>query len=122
MTAGSPHPICTHHGPVTLRYKAFDLERYSEESRMLCKLHYAQTAQDALMNLLTHMQILVPVQQAAKGSLAWHTSELLNSYYRLAATVQRDNGNFEAAYFATRTIVSYASTGRMCFLFHFWGS
>jgi tetratricopeptide (TPR) repeat protein len=25
-------------------------------------------------------------------------SELLNSYYRLAATVQRDNGNFEAAY------------------------
>jgi hypothetical protein len=50
---------------VTLAYRTLDLERYSEEARMLWKLHYAQTAQDALTNLtliLLHFSLYEKLQ------------------------------------------------------------
>lgn len=101
----SPTPNTKTGAPVSLAYKTFDLERYSEEARMFWNLHYAQTAQDALANLNFHISTLLPIQKSASGNLARHTSELLNSYYRLAATIQRDNGNFEAAYaFANESV------------------
>jgi tetratricopeptide (TPR) repeat protein len=75
---------------------------------MLWQLHYAQTAQDALTDLLDHINSLVPLQQHAKGNLERRLSELLNSYYRLAATILRDRGNFEKAYFFANESVSIA--------------
>lgn len=42
--------------------------------------------------------MLASVQQTAKGDLKRHLSKLMNSYYRLGATIQRDRGNFQAAY------------------------
>ncbi len=86
------------HAPSTLKYASFDLEHSTEDIHLFWKLHYAQTAQDALGNILTDIETLLPLQKQAKGSLLRYLNELLTSYYRLAATIQRDRGNFSAAY------------------------
>lgn len=78
---------------------SLDLEYHSKEARMLWQLHYAQTAQDGLADLLGYINILAPLQRDAKGSLKRRVSEILNSYYRLAATILRDRGDFGRAYF-----------------------
>lgn len=84
--------------PSTLVYTSLDLERYTKEAHIFWKLHYAQTAQDTLTSLLAYINNLTSIQQTAKGNLELRICELLNSYYRLAATIQRDRGNFEESY------------------------
>lgn len=103
-----PRQIVQARVPSLLASASFDLEWYSKDARMLWQLHYAQTAQDALPDLLDRIHSLVPIQRDAKGSLGKHLSELLNSYYRLAATILRDRGNFEKAYFFANESVSVA--------------
>src|SRR5579883_2943498 len=71
--------------PSVLTSTSLDVERYNKEARMFWQLHYAQTAQDALTTLLDDIRELVPLQRNAKGNLRRNLSELLNSYYRLAA-------------------------------------
>jgi transcriptional regulator with XRE-family HTH domain len=95
--------------PSALTSTSLDLEWYGKEARMLWQLHYAQTAQDALNDLFNYIQTLVPFYQDAKGSLARRLSELLNSYYRLVATILRDRGQFEKAYFFANESVLMAS-------------
>ncbi|WP_201385069.1 hypothetical protein [Ktedonobacter sp. SOSP1-85] len=94
--------------PSTLSSLSLDLEWYTKEARIFWQLHYAQTAQDALPGLLAYASNLLPIQQTAHGSLARHINELLNSYYRLAATIQRDRGNFEQAYTFANESVRFA--------------
>lgn len=94
--------------PITLEYTSLDLEQHLEKARVFWKLHYAQTAHDVLSNLLADINMLVPLQQDTKGNLAEHINELLNSYYRLAATIQRDCGNFEEAYTLANESVRFA--------------
>lgn len=94
--------------PVVLAHSSFDLDLYDKEARIFWKLHYAQTAQDELADILLHIHNLTPIQQAAKGAFQRHVSELINSYYRLAATVQRDHGNFEEAYIYANESVRFA--------------
>ncbi|EFH80512.1 helix-turn-helix domain-containing protein [Ktedonobacter racemifer] len=99
------HALTQTQAPSTLAYLSLDMEWYSKEARIFWQLHYAQTAQDALPGLLTYIGNLVPIQQTAHGSLARHLCELLNSYYRLAATIQRDRGDFKQAYaFANESV------------------
>jgi hypothetical protein len=98
--------------PPVLAYNSLDLEWYDKEARMLWQLHYAQTAQDALTDLVAYINNLLPVQQHAKGNLGRRINELLNNYYRLAATVQRDRGNFEKAYiFANESVQAAKGMG-----------
>jgi tetratricopeptide (TPR) repeat protein len=104
------HPPVTPQVPAVLTHTILDLERYSKDAHLFWKLHYAQTAHDALPDLLTTVKTLVPIQQAAKGDLERQVSELLNSYYRLAATLQRDRGNFEDAYMFANESVRLAKT------------
>jgi hypothetical protein len=93
--------------PALLNYTSLDLEQHSKETRILWKLHYAQTAQDELSNLRTHISHLAPIQETAKGDLKQNVSKIMNSYSRLAATIQRDLGNFEEAYdFANESVRS----------------
>ena len=94
--------------PSVLIASSLDVERYSKEARMLWQLHYAQTAQDALTTLLDYIQELMPVQQKAKGNLRRNLSEILNSYYRLAATILRDRGHFAKAHIYANEGVSMA--------------
>ena len=83
-----------------------DLEYHNKEGRMLWQLHYAQTAQDALKGLLKNIKELVPLHRSAKGRLQRNLSETLNSYCRLAATILRDRGDFERAFFFANEGVS----------------
>jgi tetratricopeptide (TPR) repeat protein len=84
---------------------SFDVERQNEDAHLLWKLHYAQSAHDAFNLVLANIHSLVSQQQMAKGSFARHLCELLNSHYRLAATIQRDRGNFAEAYtFANESV------------------
>jgi hypothetical protein len=101
----TPKPKAEIQTPAILTYTSLDLEQHSKETRILWKLHYAQTAQDELPNLQTYIHDLAPHQQTAKGDLKQNISELMNSYNRLAATIQRDLGNFEEAYdFANESV------------------
>jgi hypothetical protein len=109
LEATTPRQITQTQAPSVLAYTSLDLEWCNKEARMLWQLHYAQTAQDALTDLLDHINSLVPLQQHAKGNLERRLSELLNSYYRLAATILRDRGNFERAYFFANESVSIAT-------------
>lgn len=85
---------------------SLDLEYHDKEARMLWQLHYAQTAQNELKDLFKNIKELKPLHQTAKGSLKRSLSEILNSYYRLAATILRDRGNFERAFFFANEGVS----------------
>lgn len=101
-----PHQITQTQVPPTLSHTVLDLEWYGKEAHMLWQLHYAQTAQVALANLLDYINDLIPVYENAKGNLKKRVSELLNSYYRLAATILRDQGDFEKAYhFADKSVI-----------------
>ena len=91
-------PVAIKKVPQALTYASFDLEWYSKEAHVFWKLHYAQTAQDVLADLLIYINKLAPIQHTTKGDLNRHINELINSFYRLAATIQRDQGNFEQAY------------------------
>jgi tetratricopeptide (TPR) repeat protein len=92
------NPTIIENASQTLTYSSFDLEWYSKEARVFWKLHYAQTAQDVLPDLLSYIHKIAPIQQKSRGDVKRQTSELLNSYYRLAATILRDRGKFEDAY------------------------
>lgn len=92
--------------PTVLSSTSLDLDYHNKETRMLWQLHYAQTAQDALTGLLKDIKELAPLQQTAKGSFKRNLSEILNSYYRLAATILRDRGDFERAYFFANKSIS----------------
>jgi hypothetical protein len=95
---------------VVLASTSLDLDWYDKEARMLWQLHYAQTAQNALAHLMTYTNNLLPLQQNAKGNFERRLSELLNSYYRLLATIQRDRGNFAQAYAFANESVHMAKT------------
>jgi tetratricopeptide (TPR) repeat protein len=93
-----------HHPPTSsvsslLTSTPIDLERHQKNAQLFWKLHYAQTAHDALPDLKEAIGSLESLLQTAKGELCRNVSEILNSYYRLAATLERDRGNFEQAYF-----------------------
>src|SRR5258707_9131489 len=94
--------------PSVLAYTSLDLEWYGKEARILWQLHYAHTAQDALTDLLDYIHNLVFIHQNAKGNFERRLSELLNSYHRLTATILRDRGHFEKAYFFANESVSMA--------------
>lgn len=110
LEAAIPRQITQMQIPSVLTYTSLDLERHEKEARMLWQLHYAQTAQDALNSLSEHINSLIPIHQRAKGNLERRLSELLNSYYRLAATILRDQGDFEKAYSLANESVSMAKT------------
>jgi tetratricopeptide (TPR) repeat protein len=103
-------PPVTPQAPVVLTHTTLDLERYSKDAHLFWKLHYAQTASDTLPDLVTTMKTLLPIHQNAKGDLARQLSELLTSYYRLAATLQRDRGDFDDAYCFANESVRLAKT------------
>jgi transcriptional regulator with XRE-family HTH domain len=84
--------------PPVLVYTTLDLERYKKEARVLWKLHYAQTAQDTIPDIIASNGALASIQETGKGDLKRHVSEIMNSYCRLIATIMRDNGDFEQAY------------------------
>ena len=86
------------HVPTVLTYKSLDLEWYNEVARVFWKLHYAQEAHDTLANCLDYIDHLTSFQEISKGSLEVRLCELMNSYYRLASTLERDCGNFAEAY------------------------
>ncbi|GHO98712.1 hypothetical protein KSF_087600 [Reticulibacter mediterranei] len=91
--------------PPLLTYTHLDLERHQKDAQLFWKLHYAQTAHDVLPDLKEAISTLEVIQQTAKGDLRRQVSEILNSYYRLAATLERDRGNFEQAYlFANESV------------------
>ena len=81
-----------------LKYSSLDLEWHHKEARMFWKLHYAQTAQDIFGDLLLSIQLLAPLQTRMQGTPKRTLTTLLTSYYRLAATIQRDRGHFQDAY------------------------
>jgi transcriptional regulator with XRE-family HTH domain len=108
LEAVKPHLIPQIQTSPVLTYSSLDLEWHEREARTLWQLHYAQTAHDVLPDLLAYIDTLTPIQQTAKGNLAQHLSELLNSYCRLAATIQRDRGNFEQAYILANESVRLA--------------
>lgn len=113
LEAAKPRQTIQTQVPSVLAHTSLDLEWYDKEARMLWRLHYAQTAQDALADLLDYTNNLVPLQQNARGNLERRLSELLNSYYRLAATIERDRGNFEKAYvFANEGVHMAKAMGR----------
>jgi hypothetical protein len=84
--------------PPVLAYTSLDLDWRRKEARVLWQLHYAQTAQDAVPDLITATKLLAPIQRTAQGDFKRHISEIMNSYCRLTATVLRDFGDFEQAY------------------------
>ena len=86
---------------------SFDLEWYRKEARIFWQLHYAQAAHDSLTDILRYLQDLLQIHQTAQGDLKRHLSELMNSYYRLASMIRRDQGFFAEAY-------RYANEGVRC--------
>lgn len=84
--------------PHVLTFASFDLDWYRKEARVFWQLHYAQAAHETLGDILTYLQTLSDLHQTARGAMHDHLSELMNSYYRLAATIQRDRGHFAQAY------------------------
>lgn len=111
-TAALPYSETKKHAPAVLTFASFDLDWYRKEARVSWQLHYAQTAHDTLDDLLAHLQDLARLHQTAQGSLHSHLSELMNSYYRLAATIQRDRGHFAEAYCCANEGVRLAKTMR----------
>lgn len=98
VTQVTYNPVAIKKVPQMLTYASFDLEWYSKEAHIFWKLHYAQTAQDVLPDLLSYINKLATIQQTTKGNVGRRISELINSFCRLAATIQRDQGRFEEAY------------------------
>lgn len=109
-TVTPPYPETQKHAPAVLTFTSFDLDWYRKEARVSWQLHYAQTAHDTLDDLLAHLEDLTRLHQTAQGSLQYHLSELMNSYYRLAATIQRDRGHFAEAYRCANEGVCLAKT------------
>lgn len=99
------HPPTSSLAPSLLTSTHIDLERHQKDAQLFWKLHYAQTAYDVLPDLKEAIGTLGSLQQTAKGELRRNVSEILTSYYRLAATLERDRGNFEQAYlFANESV------------------
>nr|BBH86839.1 hypothetical protein KTC_15900 [Thermosporothrix sp. COM3] len=84
--------------PAVLQYAQIDIDRYHKDIQLFWKLHYSSTAGDSLTDILAQLKHLEGIEKQARGDLQKHSRELLNSYYRLAATLFRDRGDFLRAY------------------------
>ena len=94
--------------PTLLKFKSFDLEWFEKEARILWKLHYAQSAHEAIPEITEYIQILELIYSEATNNLKRHMSGTLCSLCRLAATIYRDQGLFDLALTYANQGIKYA--------------